>query len=182
MADIKIIDLGWLSKDRTGTQATNMVNSGTAIIVDNGKVSLKRAISNDSANTPGSLSYYNTNVGSAGATKYNVELSLHNNTAADQLKLKHLSGIDNSSTYFGIDRTAGVKAIFISDVTQSYKSLVELLGDSNTSFHESSEGAADAEIGFELPALLVYVQKVTVTADPGDSRNKILVILECIQA
>lgn len=172
MGTLQFKDLGYLNTLREGSQVSTLVNSGTAIQLDNTQISVKRGSNRDNNPLVGSLDYPGTNVGSTNATTYTLDVTLHNDDSGDHTILKHLVGIDGSSTYPGADRTEGVKAIYPSETDDTRKTVPELLGRTGTEFHTQGD--------LSNPALLVNVVHVRVNQNFSD--NTIRVTLECEQA
>lgn len=163
MASIRFIDTGWYSKERTGTQATVKVNSGSAIdLTQTASVQLRRGFSVESTPLPGTSGRTSAQPIAGENEILAVSIMLRKDVAADRTLLNHLLGTYDSTTRTGADRTPGVKALYISATSDNRKTLVELYGGTATNFHGN-------EITAGLPAILGFVQNLNCNDLPNSN-------------
>lgn len=174
MAYYQLIDLGYLNKERNGSQATTMANSGDPIDIPyHYDIKTTSDTNHDTTPLAGSLDYNSTNKVSGSADTYTLELNLKNNDASDQEILKHLYGVRGNSSYPGIDKTDGIKALVISGTNTKKKLLVELIGEVGTDFHGN-------EITAGRQALFVEITKVVIRPNPA--KNTFAVTINMVEA
>lgn len=160
MASLKLLDSGYYTSARTGTPASTKVNSGTAVDLTNtASVRLRSGSNLEQDPQPGSSAPVNTNFVSFENGRFDIDLQLRKDNATDQTILKHLAGVKGSATYPGMAKTDGLKLLYISGVSDTKKTLVELLGQTGTNFHGN-------EITAGLPCFIGRVENISVTDVP----------------
>jgi hypothetical protein len=160
MASIKLIDTGWGSMARGGTQFSVRANAGTAIDFSN-TVSLdfRRGSGVEVDPEPGTASTTAQRI-STENEHFEVNLRLRKNEASEVALLKAICGEHQSTSLRGIDQTDGVKALYIDAVGSDKKTLIEALGATSTPFHGN-------EVPTSMPAFFGFVKNVRAedTAD-----------------
>jgi len=132
--EIKLLDTGWYSRDRTGTQATVANRAGydgsssvTTFTLKTRSVTLTRASNQDDNPVPSSTTATEVNKVTSENNKYTLKCLLKKDDTT--------SGFQYSQLYqlARMDKTSGVKLLYPSDTTDDIKELIELMGEANTS-------------------------------------------------
>jgi hypothetical protein len=156
MASIQIIDTGWYSTERSGTQSTVKANSGSAIdLTTTASVQFRRGFSVESTPLPGTTGRTSAQPIAGENEVLAVSVLLKRDDATHRAILRSLVGQYDSDTNPGIDKTVGVKALYVSSTTDVRKTFLELYGGTATLFHGN-------EITAGLPAVLGFVQNLNV--------------------
>lgn len=162
MASLQLKDTGWYSKERTGTQATVKVNSGSAVELRTASMQLRRGFSVESTPLPGTSGRTSAQPIAGENEILAVSVILRKDNSSDRNLLSLLIGTYDSTANPGADRTPGVKALFISGTTDEKKTLIELYGGTATLFHGN-------EITAGLPAVLGFIQNLNVNDLPNSN-------------
>lgn len=157
--DVKIIDSGWLSSSRSGNQQTtaNRVNSGSAITLKIPSLSLKGKALLDKTPIPASFSDAPVNVNGYENDVVNIDLIIDKSDSSEY---------DDLYEIYRLKKTKGVKLLYPSVLTDTKKSLIELLGSTSTNFNGN-------EVGASTPCLMGYVEDVTINDSSGSKKFRV---------
>jgi len=122
MANIAIIDTGYIKTDASGTQASTLANSGSAINLKGVSIGYARSSNVDSSEIINSNSGPVVGFGTVQAGKITINGVLDSNTAADMNLMDDIN--DLLKTY-------GVKLLYYTDPTDGYREITDSLGDAN---------------------------------------------------
>jgi len=159
--DITILDSGYLTRDREGSQKAVADRAGydgsSAVTAFTLKVSSINEVTGtgiDDNPVPGSTGNAEINFVTTENPKYTLSLLIDKSDAT--------SGFDKSQLYQlrRLAQTDGVKLIYPSATTDTYKSIVELNGAANTSGVFQGSGK---ELPASTPYLVGRIISVTVT-------------------
>lgn len=167
MAHIKIVDTGYPNNQRElgsgGSIESSKANNGSAIDIKYADITqYTGGNSVDASPQPGTFESVEANYIGVENRRWNVAVNLHLDDTSDHTVIKHLLGEIDSSTYPGLDRTAGTKALYISGTSDVKKSIVELMGSTDTPFHGQ-------EVPSELPAFIGHVKNMGATLGKDDN-------------
>lgn len=160
--EIKLLDTGWYSKDRTGTQASVSNRAGydgsssvTAFTLKTRSITLTRASNQDDNPVPSSTTATEVNKVTSENNRYTLKLILAKDDAT--------SGFQYSQLYqlARLDKTLGVKLLYPSDVTDDLKELIELMGEVNTSGAFQGSGK---EIAAGTPYIVGRISSVSINS------------------
>jgi len=157
--DLKIIDSGWLSKDRVGTQETtdNRANDGGVITLKSVSLALSGKALLNRDPIPGSFADAPVNINGYGNDVYSLTVVVDKSKSAEY---------DDLSEINRLRKTKGVKLIYPSVLTDSKKSLIELLGSTSTNFN-------DNEVGVSTPVIMGYFEQTPMNDNATSSKFKI---------
>lgn len=151
MTNIKILDTGWLSSSRSGSQETNSnrANSGSAITVKAVTMSLASNMLISPSPIPASFADAPVNVNGFENPKISISKILDKVEASEYNLLYEI---------YRLSRTKGMKLLYIDGSSVNKKTMMELLGTTSTNFHGN-------EIDSTYPAFMGYVRSVTINDD-----------------
>lgn len=177
MAHLKIVDTGYPNNERElgsgGSIESSRANNGTAIDLQYADVNqYTGGNSVDASPQPGTFESVEANYVGVENRRWSIAVNLHLDNSSEQTIIKHLLGELDNSTYPGLDRTAGTKALYISGTSDVKKSIVELMGSTDTPFHGQ-------EVPSGLPAFIGHVKNMA--AVPGKDDNVIRVTFTFIE-
>lgn len=164
--NIKILDSGWYSTSRTGTQEVVANRAGydgtsavTAFDLKVTKIILSKSAHVDDNVVPGSSSYTELNFVTFDNPKYSLDCIVAKDDAT--------AGFGESMIYQlnRLDQTKGVKLLYPSAVTDTYKSLVEEMGAAN-------KAGVFQGSGKELAASTPYLQGRILSINITDTADK----------
>ncbi len=166
--EIKILDSGWYSRDRIGTQADAADRAGYdgSSSVSTFTLKVKSIKQQSGANIetnpiPGSTSLTELNYVSSENPVYTLKCIVSKDDAT--------AGFDNSMMYelLRLESTAGIKLMYPSDTSDDKKTIVELVGAANTSGVFQGSGK---ELTAGTPYLEGRFKKIAV-ADTANTPN-----------
>jgi len=165
MANIAIIDTGYLNINDTGTQAPTRVNSGSAIDLKSVSVSFQRKSNVDTTEIINSNSGPVVGFGTVTASKITIQGVLDSNTTADMNMMDELN--DLLKTY-------GVKLLYYTSTADTYRDITDSLGDVNKDdIHKTNNFSTVA-----VPHLHVKVVSFQITQT---SNSHLSYTLECVE-
>ena len=141
MANLAIIDTGYLNVLDTGSQAPDIVNSSTAITLKASKLNYSVKSNSDSSEIVNSRGNPVVGFGTTSAPKVIVSGVLSRLVSADMTTLALLRNLP--STY-------GVKLLYYSDTTDGYRDITDSLGttilgtDNSNDVHKTTNFAGTA--------------------------------------
>lgn len=165
MANIAILDTGYIKNDASGTQANTLANSGSVINLKSVNVTYQRAGNVDTSEIINTNTGPNAGFGSVTAAKITIQGVLDGNATADMNLMQSLN--DLLTTY-------GVKLLYYTDTTDGYRDITDSLGDANKDdVHKTNNFS-----GTPTPHLHVRVTnfQISQTAD-----NYLRYTLECVE-
>lgn len=122
MANIAIIDTGYIKTAASGTQAGTIANSGSAINLKSVNVSYQRASNVDSTEIINTNTGPVVGFGTVTAAKITIQGVLDSGTTADMDLMQDLN--DCLKTY-------GIKLLYYTDASDGYREITDSLGDAN---------------------------------------------------
>jgi hypothetical protein len=160
--DLKIIDSGWLSSTRTGTQevAANRANSGTAMTLKSASIGLSGKALLDNSPIPASFADSPVNNNGYENDMLNISLIIDKSDNSEYDDLVEINKLK---------KTKGVKLLYPSVLTDTKKSLIELLGSTTTQFN-------DNEVGASTPVLMGFVRNVDINDSASSSKFRVKII------
>lgn len=166
MASLAIIDTGWASILRTGSQVSVISNSGSAIdLTQTQRLSFTRGAGIEVDPEPGTSSTTAQRISSENEI-FSIEIALRKTETADRATALALLGRHQSSTNPGIDRTDGIKALYVTGVTDERKTIIETIGATGTLFHGN-------EVPSASPAVFGFVKNIRAADSPDGSMWRI---------
>lgn len=120
MANIAVIDTGYLNITDSGTQASTLVNSGSSIELKGVSVSFQRKANVDTTEIINTNTGPVAGFGSVTTGRITIRGVLDRNTAADMNFMDDLNQL--CETY-------GVKILYYNDTTDGYRDITDSLGD-----------------------------------------------------
>jgi len=159
--DLKIIDSGWLSSKRTGVQQADAdrLNSGNAITLKAPSLSLRNKALLNSDAIPGSFADAPVNNNGYVNDVISIVLIVDKSTSSEYDLLADLNKMC---------KTKGVKLLYPSSLTDTEKSIVELLGSTSTNFNGN-------EVGASTPVLMGYAESVAINDDSSSSKFRVTI-------
>jgi len=137
IANIAIIDTGYLNITDTGTQASTLANSGSAINLKSVTVTFQRKANINQTEIINTNSGPVIGFGSVSAGKITIKGVLDSNTDADMTLMIALN--DLLHTY-------GVKLLYYTSTTDGYRDITDSLGDANKNDTHKADFFSDVAI------------------------------------
>jgi hypothetical protein len=173
---INILDTGWYSRDRDGTQAAVANRAGydgtsavTTFTINTKAITLTKGSSIDDKPVPSSSSFTELNQVTAENPSYSIKMIISKDDATADF---------NNSMFFQLmrlDSTDGIKLVYPSDETDDDKSVVELMGAANIAGNFQGAGK---ELSASTPYLQGRFKKISVVDDGKMSYHTITLLFQ----
>ena len=176
MANIKILDTGYLSADRTGTPLAVTLRAG----YDGSGTVSPFTLKVESLNKEGNSLIDNSPIPNSGDQTKTIFIGFENNGYA----LNCIVSKDQSNTGYQYDylyqlskleKTSGMKLLYVDSTTDGTKTIVERFGNKNVSGVFQGSGK---ELSASTPYLIGRVKKVRIGDDAKGDKYRISINFE----
>lgn len=164
---ITILDTGYLSTERLGTQqvTADRANGGSAMTLKAIEVTSEGGANTDNSPNPASYAMSETNFASYENDTHRFSGILDKKTSSDYLLVRQIARLKE---------TKGIKLLYPSATTDNKKNVVELLGAKNTGVSEFSGN----EVGGSVPHLMGRVKSYRVRDGSDGDKFRIEFVFE----
>lgn len=164
MASLTIIDTGFLNITNSGTKATTIVNSGTAITLKTATISFQGAANVDTSEIINTNTIPIAGFGSITAERITITGVLDRGVSADMTAVVLLNDLK---------KTYGVKLLYYDSTSDGYRDLSDTLGDTNKDdIHKTDNFSGTATPHFHIRVINFQITET--------SSSHMRYVLECV--